>query len=144
MKLPNNLGLKVYLILFSIFALGDITALMLPDGATYIYYNTLLRFQHTAIIWYLGAILNAILGCLAIIPMYLRAFGKRPVCIQLFQMLFVLRIVTIFLGHNYESVVLKSAFIGTPVMGFLTLGIWSLFSFPSFKEHYIYAFQSKQ
>ena len=58
--------------------------------------------------------------------------------------LFVLRILTIFLGHNYEWVVVKSALLGTPLMGWLILGVWGTFIFPSFKEHYIYAFGTRK
>jgi hypothetical protein len=144
MKLPNNLGLKAYIILFFIFALGDLTSLTSPDGGTSLYYNTLLRFHHPAIIWYILAILDALLGCLTVIPMALRAFNKPPIWIHLFQILFILRIFTTFLGHNYEYIVLKSALIGTPIIGWLTLGIWAMFAFPSFKEHFIYAFITKK
>jgi hypothetical protein len=144
MKLPNNLGLKAYVLLFTVVALGNFLSLTKPEGSTYIYYNTLLRFNDATIIWYALAILDAVLGCLAAIPLAFRAFSKPPVWIKLFQIFFVLRILTIFLGHNYEWVVLKSAFLGTPLMGWLTLGVWSIFMFPSFKEHYIYAFRSKK
>jgi len=144
MKLPNNLGLKAYTILFSIVALGNFLSLTTPDGGTYIYYNTMLRFHHGVIIWYVLAVLDAVLGCLTTIPLARRAFDKKPIWTQLFQLFFILRILTIFLGHNYEWVILRSAFFGTPVIGWLLLGIWGLFAFPSFKEHYIYAFQTKK
>jgi hypothetical protein len=143
MKLPNNLGLKGYTILFAIFAMGTLTSLTTPDGGTYIYYNTLLRFHPPSILWYILGLLDAILGCLAVIPLILRAWNRPPVVIQLFQLFFMLRIVMIFFGHNYEWLVIKSAFLGTPIIGWLTLGIWALFVFPSFKEHFIYAFRSK-
>ena len=144
MKLPNNLGLKAYLLLFGIIALGNFFSLTTSDGTTYIYYNTLLRFHHAAITWYVLAVLDALLGCLTVIPLARRAFGKTPILIQLFQIFFILRILLIFLGHNYEWVVIRSALAGTPLMGFILLGVWGLFIFPSFKEHYIYAFPSKK
>lgn len=144
MKLPNNLGLKIYIIIFGIVALGNFLSLTSPEGSTYVYYNTLLRFNGAAATWYVLAILDAILGCLVVIPLALRAFAKPRVWSRLFQIFFILRIFTMFLGHNYEWIVIKSSFLGTPVMGWLLLGIWSAFMFPSFNEHYIYAFRSKQ
>jgi Na+/melibiose symporter-like transporter len=144
MKLPNNLGLKAYVILFSIVAMGSFLSLTQTEGSTYVYYNTLLRFNSAALIWYVLAILDAILGCLTALPLTLRAFSKPPIWTRLFQIFFILRILTIFLGHNYEWVVLRSAFIGTPIVGWLTLAVWCGFTFPSFKEHFIYAFQSKK
>lgn len=143
MKLPNNLGLKAYIILYTIFALGTFTALTAPDGSTCVYYQTLLILHPPAFVWYVLALLDASLGCLAVIPMTLRAFGKPRILGDFFQMLFVLRLLSTFLGHNYEYMVLKSAFIGTPAVGWITLGVWGLFAFPSFKEHYVYAFRTK-
>ena len=143
MKLPNNLGLKAYIIIFTVVALGNFLSLIMPDGDTCIYYNTLLRFHHPAVIWYMLAVLDAVLGCLTVIPMALRAFEKPSVCLQLFQVFFVLRLFTTIFGHNYEWIVLRSAFIGTPLVGWLTLGVWTLFAFPSFKEHFVYAFRTR-
>ncbi len=143
MKLPNKLGLKAYLIVFSILAFGNFTSLLIPDGNSFIYYNTLLRFQSIAVIWYVLAIVDAILGCFTVIPLIFQAWNKKPFLTGLFKIFFALRIITIFLGHNYEWVILKSSFIGSPVLGISTLAIWIAFSFPSFKEHYSYAFHSK-
>ena len=42
MKLPNNLGLKAYLILFGIISLGNFLSLTTSDGSAYIYYNTII------------------------------------------------------------------------------------------------------
>jgi hypothetical protein len=144
MKLPRNLGLKAYTIIFTIFALGGLSALTSPDGETYIYYNTLLSFHSAAIISYSLAILDAVLGCLAIIPLTLRAFERPQIWARILRILFILRIMTLFLGHSYEWIVIKSALVGTPIIGWLTIGVWGLFIFPSFKEHFIYAFQSKK
>jgi hypothetical protein len=140
MKLPTNLGLKAYLILFAIFAFSNLMALISSDGATAIFYNTMTIFFSPAIIWYLLAALDALLSCLTVLPLCLRAFGQTPRWTGLFQWLFILRIICIFAGHRYEYIVLKSSFLGTPLLGWLALGVWTLFVFPSFKEHYIYAF----
>ena len=144
MKLPNNLGLKAYLTIFTVFSLGTLASLSSPDGNTYVYYNTLVRFHHPALIWYIFAALDAVLGCLSAIPLALRAFEKPVVWASLFQIFFFLRLLTTVLGHNYEWIILKSAFIGTPNIGWLTLLVWGIFTFPSFKEHYIYAFHPSQ
>ena len=141
MKLPANLGLKIYLIIFGIFCFSDLMALSLPEGGTYIYYNTLLTFYHPAGIWYVFAILNALLSCLCLFALFRRAFSLTPVWKELFQWLFFARIATAILGHNYEFLALKSAFIGTPVIGYISIGVWFLFTYPSFKEHYCYAFK---
>jgi hypothetical protein len=144
MKLPNNLGLKAYIILFAIFAWGSFTALITPDGGTHIYYNTFLRLHNLAIIWFIFAILDSLLGILTVIPLLLRAFEKPLICPRVIRHLFILRLFMIIPGHNYEWVVLKSTFIGTPTVGWITLGVWALFTFPSFKEHFVYAFRSKE
>ena len=100
MKLPRNLGLKAYLILFMIVATGNLLSLTMPDGENYIYYNTLLRFHHPAIIWHILGMLDGILGCLATIPLARRAFDMPSVWTGLFRLFFILRNVTLYLGHN--------------------------------------------
>ncbi len=144
MRLPINLGLKIYLGLFTIFAASSLISLAVPEGIAYTYYNILLILYEPSGFWYIMAILNAILSCTTIIPLYRRAFNLSAIWTSLFQSLFFVRLGTTLLGHNYEAVIIKSAFKGSSLlMGFVTLGVWLLFIFPSFKEHFIYAFRSK-
>ncbi len=144
MRLQNNLGLKLYLILFTIFSFSALLTLFEPRAAQYIYYNTLIRFYPLATAWYLLAILNACLACTSIIPLFYRAFALVPKWTKLFQWLFFLRLIATFIGHNYEFIIVKSSIMNNPLIGALGLGIWMLFVFPSFKEHLIYAFRSKK
>ena len=141
MRLPINLGLKIYLCLFAIICASSLTALLIPEGGTFIYYNTLLTFNERATTWYTLAIFDATLSCLAVIPIFRRAFNLPLHYEKFFQLLFFLRLAGLTLGHNYEYLVLKAAFRGTPLIGWITIAVWFLFIFPSFKEHYSYAFK---
>jgi hypothetical protein len=144
MRLPINLGLKIYLIIFTIFTASSLLSLSVAEGVTYTYYNILFILHKPSGIWYILAILNALLSCLVIIPLYRRAFKQPSILIKLFQCLFYVRIGTTLLGNNYEAVIIQSAFKGSSIlMGLITLGVWIIFLYPSFKEHYIYSFRSK-
>ncbi len=143
MRLPTNLGLKIYLIIFAIFTFSSLISLSRPDGITYTYYNILLTLHAPAGIWYILAILNALISFTILIPLYRRSFNLTGIHIKLFKWLFFVRILTTLLGHNYEVVIIKSAFQGASIlMGIIALSIWLLFLYPSFKEHFIYSFRS--
>ena len=141
MRLPMNLGLKIYLCLFAVIAGASLTALLTPDGTTFIYYHTLRTFHPPASIYYTMAIFDAALSCLISVVLFRKAFNLPPLYESSLRILFALRVAGLFLGHNYEFVSLKASFHGAPLMGWITLGIWGLFIFPSFKEHYLYAFK---
>ena len=141
MKLPTNLGLKIYLILFGIFSFSNLIALSSPEGAAHIYYNILLTFHPPAGIWYVLAILNAVISCACMIPLFRRAFCLGPLWLKFFQWLFFMRLGSTLLGHNYEFITLKSSFTGTPIIAYISIGVWLLFVYPSFKEHHDYAFK---
>ncbi len=144
MRLPTNLGLKLYLILFTIFATGSLISLAIPEGGTFTYYNIIIGLWDTARIWYILALLDAILSCVTFIPLFRRAFTLAPRWTRLFRCLFILRVATFFWGHNYEFLVVRAAFHGTPYIGGITLGVWLLFIYPSFREHHTYAFGPKK
>ncbi len=141
MRLPNNLGLKVYIALFALFCLSHLASLCLPTSEAFIYYNTLFTFYAFSRILYMFAILDAALACLSVIPMALLAFERPQQNVRFFQWLFFLRLATLLPGNNYQYVIVKSAFHGSMLLGVLTLGIWALFILPSFKEHHAYAFK---
>jgi hypothetical protein len=141
MKLPTNLGLKIYLILFGLFSFSELIALSTTESAAYIYYNTLLTFHPPAGTWYVLAIVNAVISCACMIPLFRRAFSLPRLWIKSFQWLFWMRLGSTVLGNNYEFVTLRSCLIGTPLIAYILIVVWLLFFFPSFKEHYIYAFK---
>ncbi len=141
MRLPNNLGLKIYVALFAIFCLCGLANISLSESETYTYYNTLLTLHPPSRAWYVFAILDSILSCVSVVPLTLRAFAKPRQDIRFFQCLFFLRLVALLPGNHYQYMVVRSAFHGSTLMGLLTLGTWAIFIFPSFKEHHTYAFK---
>ena len=141
MRLPNNLGLKIYVALFAVYCLSNLANLSLAAGEAYIYYNTLLTLHNPSRIWYVLAIMDNIFSCLCLIPLTRRAFTRPRQDIKFFQWLFLLRLATLLPGNHYPYMIVKAAFNGSSTLGMLTIGTWAIFIFPSFKEHYTYAFK---
>ncbi len=144
MRLPINLGLKLYLIVFAVFAILSVLSIGVPDGSAFIYYNVLWRLNPVSMIWYALAMLDVIVTCLCLVPLFERAFSQPPRWIRFYQWLFVMRAITFIVGHNYEFLNVRSAFHDTPLRGYLYLGIWLLFMYPSFKEHYTHSYRLKK
>ena len=143
MRLPNNLGLKIYLIIYTIFSLTGLQALSHPKAAVFTYYNILITFDPSAGIWYVFSVLDSLIGCLIIIPLFRRAFSMVNLWTRLFRWVFYARIATTILGHNYEYLAIRSSFYNAPMLGYITLGVWVLFLYPSFRELHTYAFRTK-
>ncbi len=143
MRLPINLGLKVYLLLFAIFAITTLVSLCSPEGDTFIYYNIILRLNPLGFLWYALAIFDAIITCMVIAPLSEKAYSRTSHWIIFYRWLLILRIPAFCLGHNYDFLMLRAAFHDTPARGYITLGVWLLFLYPSFREHYKLVFHSK-
>ena len=141
MRLPNNLGLKLYVAIFAVFCLCGLMNLSLSGSEINTYYSTLFTLHLPARAWYVFAILDGIFSCLSVIPLTYRAFTMPPQNIAFFQWLFFLRLSALLPGNNYQYVVVKAAFHGSMLLGLLTLGVWAVFIIPSFKEHHAYAFK---
>ena len=144
MRLTNNLGLKIYTVIFAAYAGSSLISLEHPEGTTGMYYKTLATLHHPSMFWYIMALVNAVFTCAAVIPLFDRSFNRPGNAIKFFQYLFFIRLATALLGHNYELVTIKSAFLSAPLVGIASLGIWLLFMFPSFKEHAVYAFSTQK
>ena len=92
MKLPNNLGLKIYLAFFTVFSFSCLLSLAIPETPSYIYYNSMIKFCPPAAIWYILAIMDAILNFTGVIVLIRRAFGLKAQWTTLFQWFFFLRL----------------------------------------------------
>jgi hypothetical protein len=140
MKLPERLGFKLYFLFFTWVCLGELVALILPEAENYIYYHTLQALLPTTVMFYHYALLRVLVDLICLVPLLAYAFKWKPMAGWFWRPLFLTRIATDLIGHNYELQTFKSAFYGDRGVFIATLIVYGLFLVPSYYAHYAYAF----
>ncbi|MBF0594889.1 MAG: hypothetical protein HQL22_07965 [Candidatus Omnitrophica bacterium] len=140
MKLPDKLGYKIYFLIFSWLALGELTSLLAPKSDAFIYYNTLRTFYPPAALHYYIAILRATITLAALIPLFNVAFNRKMNWGWFFKPLLIVRVVADVTGHNYEWQFIRSLAHGGFLLPLAAVGVWIGVNYLSYKTHYICAF----
>jgi hypothetical protein len=144
MKKRTHWAWKVYFSIFSIGALLNLILLLSGESSASQYYQILIAFRQSYLLYdYLYA-LNVIVNTLSLIPFFLFVFRIRLFPPFIWQILFIARIFFFFTGHSYEWQTLR-AFIRTdPLTTVIAGAVFIFFTLPSYIACFHYAFKSEK
>lgn len=135
---------KVYFF-FSLFAASSsIIGMLYMDSPAAQYYKILMILNQRYWMHYSLYQSTIALEALSIIPLFLFVFHKKFLNPWVWQILFCLRILFLFLGHSYEWMMIKSYIHSNATLAIASITIVAMLLFPSFLAHFLYAFQQKK
>jgi|GEM_PF-2310183 len=141
MKLPERLGFRIYFFFIAWVSIGDFAVLLLPETESYMYYHTMQTLLPSAIMFYDYALLRSFVNLICLIALLAYAFNGKQTAGWFWRPLFLARIATDFIGHNYELQFFKSSFHGDRLAFTATLVFYGLLLIPFYFAHYVYAFR---
>jgi hypothetical protein len=136
MTLPlwlTSIPIRTYCVLFMMFAAAKLGALWTDSSPAYIYYHSMMKFYDLTVFWYAMALLDGILAGITCIAVFRAAFSLAPLWPRFFRTIFFLRLATVVMGNNYETVGLKALYINSPSAGILCAVAFVLILLPSFR-----------
>ena len=133
---------RTYFCLFTLIVIGNTVTALWPDSVIYIYYHVLGSFHPRFYLLYAYQIASNFLNILSLVPFYLYIFRKPRYFAAFWRLIFILRIIFEFFGHNYEVNSVKSLLIFQPMVAQTALLAYALLVLPSYIAVFRYSFLS--
>ena len=134
---------RVYLCLFALLVIGNTMTGLWSDSIIYTYYHVLTAFHPRYYLIYCLHIAGGFINLINLIPLYLYVFRKPSALTYFWRIMFVLRIVFEFFGHDYEYKLIKSIFYSNFILAASTLAVYVLIFIPSYMAVFRYAFRQE-
>lgn len=144
MRLPQRLTYRIYFFFIAWIVLTDLFVLITPDSEGYVYYHTMEALLPPAVMFYRYALLSAVVNIICLGALFAYAFNWKPAGGWFWRPLFLTRIATDVLGHNFELQALKSAFHAERGLLVTTLVVYAFLLIPSYYAHYCHAFRKTE
>ncbi len=144
MNLKIALRWKIYLIIFSPIAVGNIAGIVNPQSPVYSYYHILMAFHEDFTLFFLLNAASAILTFFSLLPLFLYVFQIHFLPALIWQWFFILRVIFEIFGHPYELKLLKALFYSNIWYAASFLALSLVLLIPSYIACYRYAFKQNK
>lgn len=144
MKLPKNLGWKIYFVFFFFWASSYTFELLWPHTAIHLFYRILMAFHGTLKIFFIFNVVYAFFELLAAIGIYLYIYEISFLDRRIWRHIFWIRIILSLFGRLYETIFVKSLIVNAPSVGWAFLISAASLLIPSYLILYKYAFRKEQ
>jgi hypothetical protein len=141
MKKERRIIWKIYALVFSTVTLANFLWLVYPEAEPYIFYHILMAWTKFYAVHYYLAVFKCLIALVCLVPLFAFSFNRQSRSPQIWQWLFVIRIVSDVVGSFYEYLFVKSSYHMVLGYGLTTTGAMLLPVLPSYIAHYLYAFQ---
>lgn len=133
-----------YILLVVLMCAGKYEILLVPGEPQNTYYHILMAFHPINSIYYYAAVIQLLINCIHILPLFLFIFNRRFGPHILWQTLFFTRILFDIIGQNYEINEITGLFQENIKIVLLfclaSVVLWA----PSYIACYLYAFRTKK
>jgi len=144
MKKKTHWAWKIYFFIFSIGILMNFLVVLSGESLASQYYQVLMAFKPSYILYYYSYIMNAAITFLSLIPFFLFVFHIRLFKPIIWKILFVAQIFFFFIGHPYEGQMIR-AFIHADIRTMILASLlFFLFVLPSYIACFKYAFEQEK
>jgi len=144
MKIFQNMGWKLYLILFATVSAGNFLTLFNDQSPNFLHYQVMITFHPSSRILYVLNIVSASLTMASVVPVFLYIYRLRFLPAKFWQYLFFLRLVMDLTGRRYETIFIKSLFHQELWVGLSFVTCLLVVLFPSYLLGFRYAFRRKR
>ena len=111
---------------------GNAMAGLWPDSIIYTYHHVLTAFHPRYYLIYCLHIASVFINLISLIPLYCYVFRKPSSLIGLWRLVFFIRILSEFFGHDYEYKLIKSLFFSDIPLALAILLLYILILIPSY------------
>ena len=135
---------KIYLIIFSLFTIGNSASLFCENSYLYLYYNILIAFHKSYLFRYWYAVISNLLNVISLSCLYLFVFRIKFLKVIFWQWVFVFRVVFDLLGHAFEVKTIESLFHNSNELGIISIVLVVTMLLPSYAASFQYAFRQQK
>jgi len=144
MKKRTHWAWKIYFFIFGAGTFLNFIVLISGESLASQYYQVLMAFKHSYILFYYFYVINVIIDLLSLIPFFLFVFHIRLFQPIVWQILFLAQIFFFFIGHSYEGQMIR-AYLRTDMLTITFASIiFTLFILPAYIACFKYAFEQKK
>ena len=111
---------------------SNAVASLWPDSLIYTYYHILTALHPRYYVSYCLYITSVFINLINLVPLYCYVFRKPSSLIGLWRLVFFMRILSEFFGHDYEYKLIKSIFFSNISLALATLFFYILILIPSY------------
>ena len=111
---------------------GTAVSNLWPDSPVYTYYHVLAAFHPRYNLTYCLHIASVFINLVNLIPFYCYVFRKTSSLMGFWRFMFVVRIISEVVGHDYEYKLIRSLFFSNTLLALATLLLYTLILVPSY------------
>lgn len=135
---------KIYLILYTPFAVDAFLNVISRESATYIYYHALSAFSKNFSLLYSLSAACAFVNLICLLPIFMLAFNIRSLRPDIWKWLFFLKIALDATGHSYEMNFVRAMLNTDFGYGIQMMFVSAVFLVPSYAACFQCAFPNQK
>ena len=132
---------KIYGLYFTFLTVRHLLDLLTPQSRIYLFFHILIGFNPALFLVYLSNIMGALLGAIALWPLYLFIFHQKRLTPRVWQILFLLKFLGDALWNYYQCLTLKSFYWTDRTLALQIFAGDILTALPSYIACFLYAFR---